>query len=154
MEIPARFHFCHRVEVAFADTDLAGIVHFANFLRYAENTEHAFLRSLGLPVHTTEGARQWGWPRLAVACDYHRPARFGDRLRVAILGAEVRTNSLTYGFWIFGPSAGPAGLVASGRCSIIHVTLETATGEIRKLPVPAELRAALEREPAFELPPA
>ena len=57
MEIPTRFHFCHRVEVAFADTDLAGIVHFANFLRYAENTEHAFLRSIGLSVHTTEGAR-------------------------------------------------------------------------------------------------
>jgi acyl-CoA thioester hydrolase len=153
MEIPARFHFCHRVEVAFADTDLAGIVHFANFLRYVENTEHAFLRSLGLSVHSMEGVRQQGWPRLAVACDYHRPARFGETLRVALRAQEVRTHSLTYGFWIFGPAPGPTEPVASGRCSIIHVTLETVTREIRKAPVPAALRTMLASEPAVELPP-
>jgi len=152
MEIPACFHFCHRVEVAFADTDLAGIVHFANFLRYAENAEHAFLRSIGSPVHTTKGARQQGWPRVAVTCDFHRPARFGETLRVALRGQEVRTHSLTYGFWIFGPSSGPNEPVASGRCSIVHVSLDTVTREIRKAPVPTALRAALEREPAVELP--
>jgi YbgC/YbaW family acyl-CoA thioester hydrolase len=152
MEIPTRFHFCHRVEVAFADTDLAGIVHFANFLRYAENTEHAFLRSIGLSVHTTEGARQQGWPRLHVACDFHRPARFGETLCVALRVQEIRTHSLTYGFWIFGPSSGPTAPVASGRCAIVHVSLDTATREIRKAPVPTALRAALEREPTVELP--
>jgi YbgC/YbaW family acyl-CoA thioester hydrolase len=152
MEIPACFHFCHRVEVAFADTDLAGIVHFANFLRYAENAEHAFLRSIGSPAHTTKGARQQGWPRVAVTCDFHRPARFGETLRVALRRQEVRTHSLTYGFWIFGPSSGPNEPVASGRCSIVHVSLDTVTREIRKAPVPTALRAALEREPAVELP--
>ena len=30
--------------VEFGDTDMAGIVHFANFFRYMESAEHAFLR--------------------------------------------------------------------------------------------------------------
>lgn len=154
MEVPALFHFCHRQEVAFADTDLAGIVHFANFLRYAENAEHAFLRSLGLPVHVAEGARQQGWPRLAVACDFLRPARFGEVLRIGLRGTEVRTHSLSYGFWVFGPGSGPADPIATGRCSIIHVSLDVASHGIRKVPVPDVLRAALGREPAVPLPSA
>ena len=42
------FKLTHRV--AFAETDMAGIVHFSNFFRYMENTEHAFYRSLGWSV--------------------------------------------------------------------------------------------------------
>ena len=33
--------------VEFGDTDMAGIMHFANFFRFMERTEHAFLRTLG-----------------------------------------------------------------------------------------------------------
>ena len=69
-------------------------------------------------------------------------------------GAEVRTHSLSYGFWIFGPASGPAEPIATGRCSIIHVTLDAATHGMRKVAVPDALRAALAREPAVPLPPA
>src|SRR5213078_989612 len=46
--MPAVFRTTRRVE--FADTDMAGIVHFANFFRYMESAEHEFLRSHGLSV--------------------------------------------------------------------------------------------------------
>jgi acyl-CoA thioester hydrolase len=39
----------HRVE--FFETDLAGIVHFANYYRFMEQAEHAFFRALGLKIH-------------------------------------------------------------------------------------------------------
>ena len=51
--MPYEFHSRQRVE--FADTDMAGIVHFANFFRYMERAEHEFLRSLGLSVHAVDG---------------------------------------------------------------------------------------------------
>ena len=37
------FHTTRRVE--FADTDMAGIVHFASFFRFMESAEHDFLRT-------------------------------------------------------------------------------------------------------------
>ena len=36
--------------VEFGDTDMAGIMHFANFFRFMEAAEPDFLRSLGLSV--------------------------------------------------------------------------------------------------------
>ena len=36
--------------VEFADTDLAGIVHFAMFFKYMEEAEHQFWRSVDLSV--------------------------------------------------------------------------------------------------------
>ena len=44
----AQFVTTRRVE--FADTDMAGIIHFANYYRYMEEAEHTFIRSLGLSV--------------------------------------------------------------------------------------------------------
>ena len=46
--MPAPFRTTRRVE--FADTDMAGIVHFANFFRYMEAAEVEFLRARGLSV--------------------------------------------------------------------------------------------------------
>ena len=42
------FKAIRRVE--FAETDMAGIVHYSNFFRYMETAEHGFFRSLGLSV--------------------------------------------------------------------------------------------------------
>ena len=47
--MPYEFTFTCRIE--FAETDLAGIVHFANFYKMMENAEHAFFRSMGFIVH-------------------------------------------------------------------------------------------------------
>ena len=46
--MPYEFKAVRRVE--FSDTDMAGIVHFANFFRYMETAEHGFYRSLGFSV--------------------------------------------------------------------------------------------------------
>ena len=42
------FKATRRVE--FSDTDMAGIVHYANFFRFMETAEHGFYRSLGFSV--------------------------------------------------------------------------------------------------------
>ncbi len=144
MDVPAHFHFTYRRMVEFADTDLAGIMHFANFFRFVESAEHAFFRSLGFRVHTTDGADHQGWPRIEVSCKYHRPARFEQTLEVRLRIDEIRTTSLSYGFWIF-PADDPHGaLIANGTCSIIHVDLDTKAHQIRKAPIPAALKTKLE----------
>ena len=153
MDVPSHFHFCHQRLVEFHDTDLAGIVHFANFLRYVESAEHAFFRSLGLPVPTTAGTEQHGWPRLEVTCRYLKPARFEQTLRICLRVEKLGTTSLTYGFWVFGPDSTPHTPIAAGVCSIIHVALDTTTHQIRKAPIPAALRHALENAAATPISP-
>lgn len=145
MNIPENFHFHHRRLVEFADTDMAGLMHFSNFFRFVESAEHAFFRSLGFHVHTSEGSDHQGWPRVEVSCKYLRPARFEQTLEVCILLEEVRTNSLRYTFWIFADGEKRQSPVANGSCAIVHVALDTATQEIRKSPIPTPLRHQLER---------
>src|SRR6266540_283757 len=73
--MPYEFKLVHRVE--FADTDMAGIIHFASYFRYLEVTEHAFFRSLGLSIM---GDGDVGWPRVHVACDFKHPLRFEEEV--------------------------------------------------------------------------
>ena len=47
-------------QVEFSETDMAGLMHFSNFFRFMESTEHAFFRSLGLALHQHEGERMSG----------------------------------------------------------------------------------------------
>lgn len=130
--------------VEFADTDLAGIMHFANVFRYVESAEHAFFRSLGHPVHTAHGAEHEGWPRLEVSCKYLKPARFEQTLEIGLRIEELRTTSLRYSFWIFDAHDRGRALIATGSFSTIHVELNTSTQAIRKTPIPPALRANLE----------
>jgi acyl-CoA thioester hydrolase len=144
MDANAPIHFRHRRLVEFADTDLAGIVHFANFLRYVENAEHAFFRSLGFSIHSSEGTRHAGWPRIEVSCKYLKPARFQETLEIRLRLTELRTTSLSYAFAVHSADAPGEPLLATGAFGIIHVELDTATREMRKVPIPAALRAKLE----------
>lgn len=144
MDVPAQFHFQHRRMVEFADTDLAGIMHFANVFRFVESAEHAFFRSLGHRAYSAHGAGHQGWPRLEVSCKYLKPARFEQTLEIGLRIEELRTSSLRYSFWISGTDEAERPLVATGSFSIVHVELAAGAHAIRKTPIPLPLRASLE----------
>ena len=122
----------------------AGIMHFANFLKFVESAEHAFFRSLGFSIHSADGSRHDGWPRIEVSCKYHRPARFQETLETRLRLTELRTTSLSYAFAIHSADAPGEPLLAAGTFGIIHVEIDTATQAISKSPIPAALRARLE----------
>ena len=90
------FRTSRRIE--FADTDMAGIVHFANFFRFMEAAEVAFLRARGLSVAIPWEGQQLGFPRVAASCDYVKPARFEDLLDIAVSIERVGVKSVTYEF--------------------------------------------------------
>lgn len=139
MEIPKTFHFEHERRVEFSDTDLAGIVHFANYLRYVESAEHAFWRSHGETVHRVEGENQHGWPRVNISCNYFKPARFEQLLRIRLRILKVGNTTIRYGFYVFDDQD-PEALVAAGEVTIIHVALESNSGRMKKAPIPERLR--------------
>jgi len=80
--------------VQFAETDLAGMVHFSNFFRYMEEAEHALWRAAGLSIDSV--ASELKWPRVSAAFDFKRPLRFEDEFEVLVGIAAVTTRSIQY----------------------------------------------------------
>jgi YbgC/YbaW family acyl-CoA thioester hydrolase len=88
--------FHQQIRIEFADTDAAGICHFANYLRFMERVEHAFFRSLGLSVVTPDDERSISFPRVKVECDYRAPAHFEEVIDVELTVERVGGKSLTF----------------------------------------------------------
>lgn len=131
------FHYRRRVQ--FAETDLAGIVHFACFFRYMEEAEHALWRAAGLTI--ARAGETTGWPRLAASFDFKAPLRFEDEFEIAVRIANVTRRSLQYEFTV-----GKDGITV-GLGTITTALVSKKPGEPMKaldLPddVVAKLRAA------------
>jgi acyl-CoA thioester hydrolase len=134
--MPSDFTLSHRVE--FAETDMAGIVHFANFYRMMENTEHAFFRSLGLSVH----GGGVGWPRVAAACEFFKPLRFEETVDIQLLVAEVRNRSVRYVFRFWKSDAGSRTEIARG--SVTTVCAVVKDGTLAAVAIPDSIRGLIQ----------
>lgn len=139
------FKMIHRVE--FAHTDMAGIVHFANFFRYMENTEHAFFRSLGFSIHTEVDGKQYGWPRVHAACDYKQPIRFEDEIEVHLLVRSIKPKSLSYDF-VFRKAGEDVGTeVARGSLTVVCTAWDETSGRMRAVTIPEVIASRIEEAP-------
>jgi YbgC/YbaW family acyl-CoA thioester hydrolase len=141
--MPYEFKHTHRVE--FAETDMAGIVHFSNFFRMMEAAEHAFFRSLGFTIHGHENDSTVGWPRVSASCDYRAPLRFEEEVEIHLIVAEVRSRSIRYQF-IFRKVAD--GLeVARGNVAAVCATVDKASGKLVPMLIPDRIRAFITPAP-------
>ncbi len=86
------FEYARRVQ--FAETDLAGIVHFSWMFRYMEEAEHALWRAAGLSV--AERGSDIGWPRVAASFEFRNPLHFEEEFEVAVRLAQITKRSLHY----------------------------------------------------------
>lgn len=137
------FKFIRRIE--FAETDMAGIVHFANFFRMMEVTEHAFFRSLGFSIHSREAEHAIGWPRVSASCDYRAPLRFEEEVEIHLIVAEVRTRSIRYVFIFRKVTDGTE--VARGEVVTVCASVDKHLGKLAAVPIPENIRAAIQAAP-------
>ena len=69
------------VRVYYEDTDLAGIVYYANYLKFIERARSEWVRDLGIDqVQMKQDGLVFAVRR--VEADYHSPARYDDELVV------------------------------------------------------------------------
>ena len=89
--------FIARRRVEFAQTDMAGIVHFANFYRWMEEAEHEYFRSLGLNIMEKQADGNYiGWPRVNASCHFESPAYHDDLLDLHVYVERIGFKSLTF----------------------------------------------------------
>ena len=131
--------------VEFAETDMAGIMHFSNYFRMMEATEHAFFRSLGFTIHGPGDDTTIGWPRVSASCDYRAPLRFEEEVEIHLIVAEVRRRSIRYQF-IFRKVADGAE-VAYGSVTAVCATVDKSTGKLVAMLIPDHFRAHIVAAP-------
>ena len=150
--IPVRLRFCMPPEyrtsrrVEWADTDSAGIIHFANYFRYMEEVEHEFLRSLGLSVLMEHEGHQLTWPRVSASCDFVRPVRFEDVLDVQLTVTRIGQKSLTFAF-VFSHDGSE---VARGQ--LVTACCRKEADRLTAIPIPEWIRAKIDARPVVDRP--
>lgn len=120
-------------------TDMADIVHFSNYFRMMEVTEHAFFRSLGFSVNTFIEGREYGWPRVHVSCDYKSALRFEDEVDVHMVLTEKRSKALSY---LFTFRKGET-VVAVGNMTVVCVLMDKEAGKMKAVNIPEPLASLL-----------
>lgn len=148
--MPYEFKAVRRVE--FAETDMAGIMHFSNFFRFMETAEHGFIRSLGYSVVMANENPPMGWPRVHVACDFMQPLRFEDEVEIHLLVCEKRPRVLSYQFRFYKLGGEKKVEVARGKITAVCVQ-KLPNGILESVPMPAALDAQIQVAPAELLAP-
>ena len=76
------------IRVYYEDTDMAGIVYYANYLKYIERARSDWFRQMGIDQNEMREDDGVVFAVRRVEADYHAPAKFDDEL-------EVRTRVMT-----------------------------------------------------------
>jgi len=129
--------FRYKRRVQFVETDLAGIVHFANMFRYVEEAEHALWREAGISI--VQRGSDIGWPRLNAALEFRNPLRFEEEFEVWVRIAELKTRTIEYEFTLVRGKS----VIAVGTMTSICVRRQ-ADGTMRAAEIPAAVADKLE----------
>ena len=84
------------IRIYYEDTDMQGIVYYANYLKYLERARTEFLRSKGFEQDALINEQGVAFAVRSVQMDYLKPARFNDKLLVQTKVAELKRASLIF----------------------------------------------------------
>ena len=129
-------YVAHR-RLDFAQTDLAGMAHFAEYFRILESVEHEFLREKGLSVVMDIGGQKVSWPRVSCGFDFFLPIRFEEAFDVHLGIERLGEKSVTYRGEFHRGDA----LCARGRCTAVCCRM--ADGGIEGIAIPGAYRDLL-----------
>ncbi|MFT4150102.1 MAG: tol-pal system-associated acyl-CoA thioesterase [Paracoccaceae bacterium] len=122
------------VRVYYEDTDLAGIVYYANYLKFIERGRSEWVRDRGIDQTRLKADQGIVFAVRRVEADYLHPARFDDLLTVttrlaALTGARIVLEQEV----LRGPE----------RLFTAQVTLVCLTDQGQPARIPPAVRAAL-----------
>jgi acyl-CoA thioester hydrolase len=132
----AKFHE-FQVRVTYADTDKAGIIYYANYLKYLEQGRTELMRSLGVRYRDLEVKRKLFLPAVSAHCEYLAPSRYDDLLTIRTWIAELGRASISFSCEVVDAELG--GKVVARA----HSRHAIVTDLWRPARVPADLRLLL-----------
>ncbi len=121
------------VRIYYEDTDAAGVVYYANYLKFAERARTEMMRDLGFEHPAVLDAEGVAFAVRWCHVDYAAPARLDDLIEVHTQLLEVR-----------GASMDTHQVIKRGGENLVVVKLRVAclTTDWRPAPIPQDLRKA------------
>lgn len=104
----------YALRVYYEDTDAAGIVYHANYLRFAERARTEAMRAMGIPHAELLRDCNLMFVVRRIKVDYLRPARLDDSLVVVTESLKIRAAAVLLRQDVQGPH---------GSCAILEVEL-------------------------------
>jgi acyl-CoA thioester hydrolase len=88
MKAAATQPYFWNVRVYYEDTDAAGVVYYANYLKYLERARTEWLAAAGVTLSALEIEHNAVFVVHRLEIDYCRPARLGDSLTISLAPVE------------------------------------------------------------------
>ncbi len=130
------FPFAHRQRVRFGETDMQGVVYYANYLLYAEVGRVAFLRHLGIDYRRDLLDRGLDFTIASASVRYLAPLRFDEEFDIRVRLGEMRRSSWSFRYLVTRVEG-----TVCAEMETTQVLLEHGTGRPTRLP--SKLVAAL-----------
>jgi acyl-CoA thioester hydrolase len=114
------------IDVRYYETDGQGVVHHSNYFRYFELARVEMLKAMG---HDYQDLERDGIMLVvhSISAKYHRPAKFGDRLRIETKVVKATMARIEHAYRVVVNGK----LIAEGASTIACVDRE---GNIRRMP--------------------
>lgn len=130
--------FCKTRHVHFSQCDPAGIVFFPRYLVALNDViEDWFNEGLGIDYAEFITVRKMGLPTVRLECDFLSPSPFGSDIEWRLSLERIGTSSITLRVEGFNGE--------TQRFGLRSVIVATEGHQGKSAPLPADLRAALER---------
>ena len=129
--------------VRWGDVDAAGIIFYGSYIRFFEIAETELFRAVGLPYGVVFDELNIWLPRVHLECDFHRAAQLDDLLEVSVSVGKIGTTSLRLNFEVRRKDRDDK--IEEKLIATAHfVLVSTRRDNLQPIPVPEELRRALE----------
>ena len=118
--------------VLYGDTDAAGIVYYANYLRYFERGRTEYMRDLALTSYREIEGQGLVLPVIECYSRYKAPAAYDDLLTIETSLAELKNVSCRFNYRIYRKDGdGSRTLLAKGYT--VHASVDR-NGRLTRLP--------------------
>ena len=115
--------FAWPIRVYYEDTDLGGVVYYANYLRFMERARTEWLRAAGFEQDELIRKLDVIFAVRKIDIDYLLPARFNDELLVSVKVIDFGQASITLAQEI--TKQNEAGVLCKGRVKIASLKAST-----------------------------
>jgi acyl-CoA thioester hydrolase len=126
------------VRVYYEDTDAAGVVYYANYLKFMERARTEWLAALGFSLSSLQREHRAVFVVHRVEIDFRQPARLGDALCVTLTVVDRRRARLVAAQDVLRG----AELLTSARVTLACVDADTWRPARIPAPVIANLEAS------------
>ena len=127
------------VRIYYEDTDVGGVVYYANYLRFLERARTDWLRAAGFELDVIQRDMKAVFVVRRVEADYHLPALLGNMITVTAEPTEVGASRLVIRQRVLRCGDGADELLLSATVTLVFIASDLS-GPKRMPPL---LRAAM-----------